>query len=146
MTICNNCGKEYRGYEDLNTVVIDGLNYCLECAAQRYPGLCRYEKGEGFCAGPALYRVSHTFSSLFDGPHEYMTSLDAIIEHYGPIRKIFHCPRDPMLFNWGFGLTGHIDSEHYEIYVGKYWGFHVYEPPKADIEKMKAIGIMEGKE
>ena len=48
-----------------------------------------------------------------------------------------------MMFNWGFGLTGHIDSEHYRISAGEYWWFFVFEPSKEDLELMKVIGIEE---
>lgn len=143
--MCKDCKKEIGMAEWYCSVTIDGEIYCRECI-EKHPEYCYCKHKDGktrWYFNHGLYRVSHTFSSLYDGPHEYLTSLKKIEELYAPIRKVVHYPEDPMMFNWGFGLTGHIDSEHYRISAGEYWWFFVFEPSKEDLELMKVIGIEE---
>ena len=136
MTKCDKCGKEFRGYDDLQLTGIDDEYYCPACLPLKFNGVM---KNGHFILSGEYYRVSHTFSSMYDGPHEYKTKLE---ECSGVVAAV-HYSRNPLLFNWGFGLSGHIDSDHWELYSRFDYPheYYIYTPSAEELEKLKKIEI-----
>lgn len=139
---CGSCGKKYLGYEDMECIVMDGVKYCPECARKLY----HMEEGKNGATFPSYsyYRVAHTCSSMFDGPIEYVTSLEKLSEVYEiPLQELHakHFKRDPIPFNWGYGLTGHIDGEHWKVYKkgDKCEVAFIFEPSEDELSKLKGI-------
>lgn len=140
-TECDGCGKRYYGYDQYSITVVDGSDYCPDCCVVRF-GF--FFDRRGYLVAPrSLYRIAHTFSSLYDGNHHYATTLESVAREADvPMRDLRarHCGKNPMFLNPGYGLSGHIDSEHWEIYA-KGWSkscefAFVFEPSAEELEKL----------
>lgn len=139
-TACDICGKKFYGYDNLYITVVDGRDYCPKCTEKTF--VTKRNRSGRFYMGGSYYRIAHTLSSMYDGPKEYCTTLEAVAGSHN-ILFTKHCPADPMLFNWGFGLSGHIDSEHWEVYTDRFsdgdvcfYAF-VFEPSPEELAKLR---------
>lgn len=142
-TKCDGCGKCFYGYEDMNTFVIDDQDYCFDCAIKKE--LAHKNKNGRTYVNGNIYRIAHTFSSLYDGPGCYFTSLDWLIKSH-EIVCTKHYEADPMLFNWGYGLTGHIDQDHWRVFTKEDYGSKceyafIYEPSEVELSKLKKYEV-----
>lgn len=148
-TKCDVCGKRFYGYDDLCMNNVDKKDYCPECSLNS--GMFHTGKDGRIYANNDVWRIAHTFSSMYDGIHCYASSIDQIEKEY-KILCVKHRKAQPMFLNWGFGLTGHLDDEHYRIdvldhenrYVSKFFAY-IYEPTPEEMEKLKKYGIREVK-
>ena len=149
-TSCDVCGKKFYGYDDLCVNHVDDADYCPECSLKF--GFFHKGKNDRIYANKNVWRIAHTFSSMYEGSHCYVTSIDQIEKKY-EILCVKHRKADPMFMNWGFGLTGHIDEEHYRVdvrsrdfgFVEKCYAF-VFEPDLDELDRLKKYGIEEVKE
>lgn len=134
---CDICGAHIDFY---NETGMDDMIICGDCKHTRYPG--KWKDGRWIVDG-SLYRISATFSSMYEGGSSYATTLEKATG--GAKCVAVHKKADPMLFNWGFGLSGHIDSDHWEIYTNVKWPHHahIYNPSETELEKLKAVEITE---
>ena len=117
---------------------VDGKYICAKCLMEHYPG--RWVR-ERWVVDGGIYRISHTFSGLWEGGPHYATTLEKATN--GEKCYAIHKKADPMLFNPGFGLSGHIDSDHWEIYTNVNWPHHahIYDPNETELKKLKAVEI-----
>lgn len=140
---CDLCGKRYYSYDMLCMKVVDGKDYCPECAI-RHLGFHRGKRTDNVYAPRSMYRIAHTFHSMYEDKPHFVTTLERIANEVpwatGEI-SAKHYEKDPMLFNWGYGLTGHIDDDHWEIYIGDdpCEVAFVYEPAPEELEKIKKL-------
>lgn len=148
---CDGCGSKFYGYDDLDTWPIDDNIWCHDCA-QRRGFVCISDDNKHWFARKDIYRIAPSFSSLYDGPGEYFISLDWVIKKKGPISKVVHCPRGPMFLNWGYGLSGYINSEHYEVHLVEWdekrlgmFAF-VFEPSEDEMKKIRPYLVEKVKE
>lgn len=138
-TKCDGCGKSFYGYEDLNTAVIDGKDYCFDCAMEK--GFAHRGRNRVYIDGD-IYRIAHTLSSLYDGPGEYFTSLDWLKSQNIKVIYTRHYKADPQFMNMGYGLSGHIDEEHWSVHVKTdfredcEYAF-IFKPSDAELEKLR---------
>lgn len=139
---CDFCGRRFYGYDMMDMVVVDSKHYCHECRI----GLLGFTKGKNgrIYAPKSMYRIAHTFSSLYDDAPHFATKLEIVAKEAGvsmDSMTVKHFAKDPMFLNWGYGLTGHIDSEHWEIYAE---GWHpefafIFEPTPEELEKIQKL-------
>lgn len=133
--VCSICGCEIEPYYETG---MDGKLICGDCLHKHYPG--RWKNGYWVVDG-SIYRISYTFSGLYEGGPSYATTLEKATG--GAKCVAVHKKADPMFFNPGFGLSGHIDSDHWEIYTNVNWPHHahIYDPNETELKKLKAVEI-----
>ena len=149
-TSCDSCGDKFYGYDDLCLNIVDDKAYCPECSITS--GYFHKGKNGRIYANNNLWHVAHSFSSMYDGPHLYATSIKVFEKKY-EILSVKHRGADPMFLNVGFGLTGHIDNAHYRIDVRhrergfeeQYYAF-IFKPDSDELERMLEYGIKEVKD
>lgn len=139
---CDKCGKRLYGWDMLAMTVVDLRHYCKQCCVETF-GFIKGKNDIAY-APKSLYRIAHTFSSMYDDAPHFATTLENVAKEARVLMSSMaakHFEKDPMMFNWGYGLTGHIDSEHWEIYV-KGWSMEfafVYEPSPEELEKIQKL-------
>ena len=138
--VCDEC------HEGGIFLMVDGRELCKGCLARMGYG---HERNEIFYMNPGLYRIAYTFSSLYDDTPELYSTLEKVAYKAGVLPGALSADRfgrDPMLFNWGFGLSGHIDEAHWEIYDAEDRMFaYVYEPPETEKAKLMMLRSRSGR-
>lgn len=137
--ICDECheGEIFR--------MVDGRELCKGCLERMGYG---HERKGTFYMNPGLYRIAYTFSSMYDDTPELYTTLEKVAYKAGVLPGALSADRfgrDPMLFNYGFGLSGHIDDAHWKIYAKDRMFAYVYEPPETEAAKLMKLRSRSGR-